>query len=101
MSARSHASITPVNGSIFRGCVPARGVPAPGGDTGASSARYFFTVRQPRPVPAAISAYVTEPASSRPRYFLMSIQCSGCVIIEEVTLRFIVLAVDKAKGDPF
>ena len=99
-SALSHASITPVNGSITRGCVPFRGVPAPGGAAGASPARYFFTVRQSQPVSAAISAYVTAPASSRPRYFLMSIQCSGCVIIEEITLRFIALAVDKAKGDP-
>ena len=42
----------------------------------------------------------TAPASSRPRYLLMSIQLSGCVIIDKITLRFIVLAVDKAKGDP-
>jgi hypothetical protein len=44
--------------------------------TGPSCARYFFTVRQSQPAAAAISAYVTAPASCTARNLLMSIQIS-------------------------
>lgn len=54
-SARSHDSTSDSNRASFRGWVPARGGPA-GGTEGASSARYFLTVRQSHPHSRAISA---------------------------------------------
>ena len=55
MSLRSQASTSSTNGPIAVGWVPIRGVPA-GGAVGASSARYFFTVRHSTPHSRAISA---------------------------------------------
>ena len=72
MSVRSHASINGMNGVISLGCVPARGG---FGADGASSAKYFRTVRQSQPHSRPISANVA-PAACKARKRRMFIQDS-------------------------
>src|SRR3954452_4927781 len=97
MSVRSQASTNGINRVISFGCVPARGGFI-GGAEGASSAKYFRTVRQSQPHSRPISANVA-PAACKARKRRMFIQDSVSRIMSRSPFGLIYLAVDEPKAD--